>query len=76
MSKPFDTPRQEYSVINAMLPRKYSPEFQGNIYEQVAASIAKQLFTDVEMMLDYDQVYKMKPNNDSKVTQFCCSLST
>ena len=74
MSKPFNTPRQEYSVINAMLPRKYSPEFQGSIYEQVAASIAKQLFTDVEMVLDYDQVYK-KHNDDSKVTQFCCNLS-
>ena len=56
MSKPFNTPRAEYSVINAMLPRRYSPEFQGNIYEQVAASVAKQLFPDVEMVLDYDQV--------------------
>ena len=56
MSKPFNTPREEYSVINAMLPRRYSPELQGNIYEQVAESIAKQLYDDVEMVLDYDQV--------------------
>lgn len=66
MSKPFNTPRAEYSVINAMLPRRYSPEFQGNIYEQVAASVAKQLFPDVEMVLDYDQLLdKMPGKNDA-----------
>lgn len=32
MSKPYDTPRDKYSVINAMLPRKYYPQLQGNIY--------------------------------------------
>lgn len=66
MSKPFSTPREEYSVINAMLPRRYSPEFQGNIYEQVAESVAKQLFPDVEMILDYDQLLdKMPGKNDA-----------
>ena len=61
MSKPFDTPRANYSVINAMLPRVYYPELQGNIYEQVTASIAKQLFSDVEMKLDYDQLLDKMP---------------
>ena len=45
MSKPYDTPREKYSVINAMLPRVYYPELQGNIYEQVGSSVAAQLFT-------------------------------
>lgn len=68
MSKPFNTPRSEYSVINAMLPRVYYPQLQGNAYERVAANIAKQLFPDVEMVLDYDQLL-------DKVTLFCLSTS-
>ena len=66
MSKPFNTPRSEYSVINAMLPRVYYPQLQGNTYERVAANIAKQLFPDVEMELDYDQLLdKMPAKNDA-----------
>jgi phytanoyl-CoA hydroxylase len=61
MSKPFDTPRDQYSVINAMLPRKYYPELQGNIYEQVAASIVAQLFPGVPMTIDYDQLLDKSP---------------
>lgn len=67
MSKPFDTPREEYSVINAMLPRKYYPELQGNIYERVAASVAKQLFADVEMVIDYDQLLDKTPGASDAV---------
>lgn len=61
MSKPFNTPKANYSVINAMLPRVYYPELQGNIYEEITASIARQLFPDVEMVLDYDQLLDKKP---------------
>ena len=45
-----DTPQEEYSIVNAMLPTKYYPELQNNTYQRVAASIAAQLFPDVEMV--------------------------
>jgi phytanoyl-CoA hydroxylase len=61
MSKPYDTPREEYSVINAMLPRRYYPALQGNAYERVAANIAQQLFPGAEMILDYDQLLDKNP---------------
>jgi len=61
MSKPYDTPREEYSVINAMLPRRYYPELQGNAYERVASTIAQQLFPGAEMVLDYDQLLDKNP---------------
>ena len=67
MSKPFDTPRENYSVINAMLPRIYYPELQGNIYERVTASIAKQLFPDTPMQLDYDQLLDKNPGASDAV---------
>lgn len=50
MSKPFNTPRENYSIVNAMLPSRYYPELKNNIYERVAKSIATQLFPDVEMV--------------------------
>uniref|UniRef100_A0A7S3LL77 Fe2OG dioxygenase domain-containing protein n=1 Tax=Aplanochytrium stocchinoi TaxID=215587 RepID=A0A7S3LL77_9STRA len=62
MSKPFNTPREEYSIVNAMLPRVYYPELKGNIYERVAQSIANQLFPDVSMVIDYDQLLDKSPN--------------
>jgi phytanoyl-CoA hydroxylase len=61
MSKPYDTPRENYSVINAMLPRRYYPQLQGNVYERVAASVAAQLFPEVDMVLDYDQLLDKAP---------------
>lgn len=67
MSKPFDTPRENYSVINAMLPRIYYPELQGNIYERVTASITKQLFPNISMTLDYDQLLDKMPGAEDAV---------
>jgi uncharacterized membrane protein YagU involved in acid resistance len=46
-----------------MLPSRYYPELQGNIYERVAASIAAQLYPDVEMV-------------SSLVVHMCCWLLT
>ena len=67
MSQPFDTPRANYSVINAMLPRRYYPELQGNVYEQIAQSIADQLFPETEMVLDYDQLLDKMPGKENAV---------
>jgi ectoine hydroxylase-related dioxygenase (phytanoyl-CoA dioxygenase family) len=43
-----------------MLPRRYHPDLQNNIFELRAASIAKQLFGE-DMSLDYDQFLGKKP---------------
>ena len=67
MSKPFDTPRSNYSIVNAMLPRRYYPELRNSVYEQVAASIARQLFPDVRMELDYDQLLDKRPGASDAV---------
>lgn len=56
MSKPFSTPFEEYSIINCMLPRRYHPSLQGNVYERIAARVAAQLFPETPMLLDYDQL--------------------
>src|SRR5688500_15908417 len=37
--RPFD----EFSIVNVMLPRRYHPDWQGNLYERRAASIAEAL---------------------------------
>ena len=39
-----------------MLPRKYYPALQGNIYELRAAHAAAQLFPNAKMAIDYDQL--------------------
>jgi len=61
MSKPLSAKFEDYSIVNAMLPRKYHPPLQDNIYERRTASITKQLFPDTEMVLDYDQLLAKKP---------------
>jgi ectoine hydroxylase-related dioxygenase (phytanoyl-CoA dioxygenase family) len=53
------TPDQ-FSIVNVMVPRRYLPSWQGNIYERRAASIARQL-CGVDMTLDYDQLLAKRP---------------
>lgn len=67
MSKPFNTPRDQYSVINAMLPRVYEKSFAGNAYEVVSASVASQLFPNVKMQLDYDQLLDKMPGAEDAI---------
>lgn len=55
MSGDFDRAVEDYSIINAMLPRVYHPPLQGNLYERRAASITRQLFNSKEFGIDYDQ---------------------
>ena len=43
MSGATDRKPDEFTVFNAMLPRRYLPSMQGNIFESRAASIAEQL---------------------------------
>lgn len=56
----------DYSIVNVMLPRRYHPAWQGNVYERRAASIARQLCGD-GMMLDYDQLLAKQPFKDDAV---------
>jgi phytanoyl-CoA hydroxylase len=61
MSAGFDRSPEQFSIVNAMLPRVYYPALQNNVYEQRAASVARQLYADVEMKLDYDQLLNKQP---------------
>jgi ectoine hydroxylase-related dioxygenase (phytanoyl-CoA dioxygenase family) len=61
MSGPYDRKFEDFSLINAVLPRKYQPQLQGNIFEQRAASISQQLI-GATATLDYDQFLAKRPN--------------
>jgi phytanoyl-CoA hydroxylase len=66
MSGPADRRFEDYGLVNAMLPRKYQPHLQGNIYERLAASIARQLVGELAT-LDYDQFLAKRPNKPDAV---------
>ena len=66
MSGPYDRKFEDFSLINAMLPRVYNPQVQGNIYERLTQSIAEQLI-DATAVLDYDQFLAKKPAKDDAV---------
>jgi phytanoyl-CoA hydroxylase len=60
-----DSNPADYSIINVMLPRKYYPEWQGNLYEKRAESIAAQLCGE-GMTIDFDQFLAKQPfKNDA-----------
>jgi phytanoyl-CoA hydroxylase len=56
----------DFSIVNVMLPRRYFPQWQGNIYERRAASVARQLCGD-GMDLDYDQLLAKQPHKHDAV---------
>lgn len=60
-SQPLDTKYEDFQIVNAMLPRKYHPALQGNVYERRAASVMKQLFPADKMGIDYDQFLDKRP---------------
>ncbi|NBO06132.1 MAG: hypothetical protein EBV17_03725, partial [Actinobacteria bacterium] len=61
----FGTDPANYAIVNVMLPRKYLPSLQGNLFERRAASIAKQLCGD-GMVIDFDQLLAKQPfRNDA-----------
>ena len=49
MSKPFDTPYDQWSIVNCMLPSTYYPPLQGNPYERLTESMARQLFASAKV---------------------------
>jgi hypothetical protein len=56
----------DYSIINVLLPRRYFPAWQGNVYERRTADIARQLCGD-GMTIDYDQLLAKQPFKDDAV---------
>jgi Phytanoyl-CoA dioxygenase (PhyH) len=60
MSGPADRRFEDFSLVNAMLPRQYRSELQGNIYERRCASISRQLLGE-GATLDYDQFLAKRP---------------
>lgn len=60
MSGPYGRAFEDFSLVNAVLPRKYRPSLCGNLYELRSASIARQLIGDTAT-LDYDQFLAKRP---------------
>jgi phytanoyl-CoA hydroxylase len=56
----------QWAIVNVMLPRRYLPSWQGNAFEQRAASIAEQLCGE-GMTLDFDQLLAKHPGRDDAV---------
>jgi len=62
----FGTDPSSYRIFNAMLPRRYHPDWQGNVFERVAHSIAEQLCGE-GMTLDFDQLLAKQPGREDAV---------
>ena len=62
MSQPYGTPFEDFQLINAMLPSKYCPELENNIFQRVAQKITDQLYTQGQAAIDYEQFLAKKPN--------------
>jgi Phytanoyl-CoA dioxygenase (PhyH) len=69
MSKPFGTDYKDWSIVNCMLPTRYYPPLQGNIYERLTNSMAQQLFPQAAfgMTKDYDQLLNKRPGKTDAV---------
>ena len=69
MSGDYTRSFEQYSIVNVMLPRRYHTAWQGNVYEQRAASIAEQLHGP-GMTLDYDQLLAKRPRKTDAVFEW------
>lgn len=66
MSGPYDRAFENFQIVNAVLPRQYEPTLQGNLFEQRAASVARQLI-GADACLDYDQFLSKRPGCEQAV---------
>jgi phytanoyl-CoA hydroxylase len=55
-----------FAVVNVMVPRRYLPSWQGNLYERRAQSIAEQLCGE-GMTIDFDQLLAKTPGRADAV---------
>lgn len=66
MAGDYRRPVEEFAIVNVMLPRRYHPDWQGNLFERRAASIAEQL-QGPGMVIDYDQLLDKNPGRKDAV---------
>jgi phytanoyl-CoA hydroxylase len=66
MTGDYNRPIEDYAILNVMLPRRYHAAMQGNIYEQRAADVSRQLCGD-GMELDYDQFVAKPPHKNDAI---------
>jgi hypothetical protein len=66
MSGPYNRSFEDFSLVNAVLPRKYRPDLQGNLFERRSASVARQLVGETAV-LDYDQFLAKRPSKPDAV---------
>lgn len=66
MSGPYDRKFEEFSLVNAVVPRRYRPELRDNVHERRCASISQQLI-GATATLDYDQFLAKRPNKPDAV---------
>ena len=66
MTGDYARPIEQFEILNVMLPRRYHPPLAGNVYEQRAADVAKQLWGE-GMELDYDQLVAKPPHKTGAV---------
>ena len=66
VSGEYGTDPSGYAIFNVMLPRRYYPDWQDNIFERVGLSIAEQLCGE-GMTLDFDQLLAKQPGRDDAV---------
>jgi len=57
---------EDFSIVNVMLPRRYHPAWQGNVFERRSAEVATQLLGE-GMAIDYDQLLAKQPHKDDAV---------
>ena len=62
----FGTDPSGFAIANVMVPRRYFPEWQGNIFERRAASVAEQLCGE-GMVIDFDQLLAKQPGRADAV---------
>ncbi|MEI6128905.1 MAG: phytanoyl-CoA dioxygenase family protein [Planctomycetota bacterium] len=61
MTGDYGKPIEDFAILNVLLPRRYHPAWQGNVYEQRARATAAQLIGD-DIALDYDQLIAKPPH--------------
>ena len=62
----FGTDASGYAIANVMCPRRYYPQWQDNIFERRAATIAEQL-CGPGMQIDFDQLLAKQPGRHDAV---------
>jgi phytanoyl-CoA hydroxylase len=67
MAGTYDVEPKDFIVPNIMLPRRYIPAFRNNVYERRSRQVAADLYPDVRMVYDYDQLLNKKPQRKDAV---------